>query len=145
MIQFDYCNIFRWVETTNYRGKFRGSGPGQHPSGKFRMYQDQTLPPHEYCCGRYASYWNAFLCYIIFEHVWVPIEQDPSWPNLHRSMCWGTGWYQGWGTLYRGWCAGAGRVTVCWCPRYWQTHIHDKNITFPQPLWRAVTNPIEEI
>ena len=29
-----------------------GSGPGGVPGGD---------PPDSYCCGRYASYWNAFL------------------------------------------------------------------------------------
>ena len=59
------------------RGKLRGSGPGPHPRGKLRGIrsrptpkgeieedQDQTPPPpppDDYCCGRYASYWNAFL------------------------------------------------------------------------------------
>ena len=41
-----------------------GSGPGQHPRGKFRGIRTKLPPPPEdYCCGRYASYWNAFLYY----------------------------------------------------------------------------------
>ena len=33
--------------------------PGPHPRGKLRGIRSR--PPHDYCCGRYASYWNAFL------------------------------------------------------------------------------------
>ena len=74
------------------RGKFTGSGPGPQPRVKLRgIWSRQTAkgevegdlargvcsggvpalggvetPHHGYCCGRYASYWNAFLSSIIF-------------------------------------------------------------------------------
>ena len=59
-------------------GNWRGSGPGPHPRGKLRgirsrpipkgeMEGDQVQPPppHSYCCGRNASYWNALLFYFL--------------------------------------------------------------------------------
>ena len=42
------------------RGNSGGSDPGPHRRGKFRGIRT-TPPPDDYCCGRYASYWNAFL------------------------------------------------------------------------------------
>ena len=41
-------------------GNWGGSGPGPHPRGKFRGIRTSP-PPDDYCCGRYLSYWNAFL------------------------------------------------------------------------------------
>ena len=38
-----------------------GSNPSPHRRGKFRGIEPDTPPPNNYCCGRYASYWNAFL------------------------------------------------------------------------------------
>ena len=34
--------------------------PGTPPKTRYTP-QDQVHPPNDYCCGRYASYWNAFL------------------------------------------------------------------------------------
>ena len=42
------------------RGKFRGIRSRPTPKGEIQGDQDQT-PPDDYCRGRYASYWNAFL------------------------------------------------------------------------------------
>ena len=56
-------------------GLARGRSPGPHPRGKLKgIWSRPTpkgevegdlvqapLPPDGYCCGRYASYWNAFL------------------------------------------------------------------------------------
>ena len=42
-----------------------GSDPDPHPRGKFRGIRTRPTPPtphDDYCCGRYASYWNALLC-----------------------------------------------------------------------------------
>ena len=47
------------IQAHTQGGNWGGSGPGQHPRGKFRGIR--TSPPDDYCCGRYASYWNAFL------------------------------------------------------------------------------------
>ena len=68
------------------RGSWGGSGqggfPGPHPRGKLRGIWPRGVsrptprgvypsmhwgrpPLNGYCCGRYASYWNAFLCYKI--------------------------------------------------------------------------------
>ena len=61
-------------------GNWGGSGPGPHPRGKMRGIRSRhtpkggiqgfrgirtRLPPPliNYCCGRYASYWNAFLLF----------------------------------------------------------------------------------
>ena len=40
------------VQTHTQGGSWGGSGPGPHPG---------QHPRDSYCCGRYASYWNAFL------------------------------------------------------------------------------------
>ena len=53
------------IQTHTQGGNSGGSGPGQHPTGKFRGIRTYPLPD-DYCCGRYASYWNAFLSCIIF-------------------------------------------------------------------------------
>ena len=53
------------VQANIQGGNSGGSGPGQHPRGKFRGIRT-SLPPDDYCCGRYASYWNAFLFFINF-------------------------------------------------------------------------------
>ena len=37
-------------------------GPGTTPRDQVHHPPDQVHPPEDgYCCGRYASYWNAFL------------------------------------------------------------------------------------
>ena len=63
------------------KGEVEGSGPGPHPRRKLRGIrsrptpkgeiegnQIQTTPPDNHCCGRYASYWNAFLLLILFHY-----------------------------------------------------------------------------
>ena len=53
-----------------------GGAPGPHPRQKLmgirsrptpkgEIEGDQTPSPDDYCCGRYASYWNAFLFYTL--------------------------------------------------------------------------------
>ena len=69
------------VQAHTRGGNWGGSGPDPHPRGKLRGIRsrptpkgeiegDQVQAPHPtpdgYCCGRYASYWNAFLFGIIF-------------------------------------------------------------------------------
>ena len=51
------------------RGEVQGSGqegsPGPHRGGGSQHALRQTPTPDGYCCGWYASYWNAFLfCYV---------------------------------------------------------------------------------
>ena len=51
------------------RVEVQGSGqegsPGPHPGGGSQHALRQIPPPDGYCCGWYASYWNAFLfCYV---------------------------------------------------------------------------------
>ena len=41
----------------------RGS-PGPHPWGVSQHALRQTPPADGFCCGQYASYWNAFLFYV---------------------------------------------------------------------------------
>ena len=48
------------IQAHTQGGNSGGSDPGPHPRGKFRGIR--TSPPlDDYCCGRYTSYWNAFL------------------------------------------------------------------------------------
>ena len=44
-------------------GGVRWISPGPHRGGRGGFLQAQPPPPTPdgYCCGRYASYWNAFL------------------------------------------------------------------------------------
>ena len=60
------------IQAHTQGGNWGGSDPGLHPRGKFRgirsrqtskweIQGDQDQTPHNYCCGQYASYWNAFL------------------------------------------------------------------------------------
>ena len=49
------------VQAHTQGGNCGGSGPGPHPRGKLRgIWSSPPPPPDGYCCGRYASYWNAF-------------------------------------------------------------------------------------
>ena len=38
-----------------------GGAQGPHPGDVSQHALRQTLRADDYCCGRYASYWNAFL------------------------------------------------------------------------------------
>ena len=50
------------IQAHTQGGKFRGIKSRPTPKGKIQGDQDQTPPPpNNYYCGRYASYWNAFL------------------------------------------------------------------------------------
>ena len=64
------------IQAHTQRGNWGGSDLGPHPRGKLRGIrsrptpkgeiegdQNQAPPHDDYCCGRYASYWNAFLFY----------------------------------------------------------------------------------
>ena len=45
-------------------GVWTGGSPGPHPGGVYpSMHWGRPPPPQAdgYCCGRYTSYWNAFL------------------------------------------------------------------------------------
>ena len=56
------------------RGEVERSGPGlgvQAQGGVSQHALRQTPPADGYCCGRYASYWNAFL--FPFESVPFPV------------------------------------------------------------------------
>ena len=81
--------VSRPTPSGEVEGDLGGGSPGPHPRGKFRVSQVHTqgglqahtwgclqdhtcgvsipacteadTPPDGYCCGRYASYWNAFL------------------------------------------------------------------------------------
>ena len=64
------------VQADSQGGNWGGSDPGPQPRGKLRgIWSRPTakgevegvypLPPADgYCCGRYASYWNAFLFFL---------------------------------------------------------------------------------
>ena len=47
------------------RGKLRGMTLGGLQAHTWEGVPGQTTPADGYCCGRYASYWNAFLFLII--------------------------------------------------------------------------------
>ena len=60
------------IQAHTQGGNSGGSDPGPHPRGKFRWIR--TRPPHDdYCCGRYASYWNAFLFKLHYQNTPFPI------------------------------------------------------------------------
>ena len=41
----------------------------KHPLGKEAPTLGRRQPPNGYCCGRYASYWNAFLLKIFYQQI----------------------------------------------------------------------------
>ena len=53
------------IQAHTQGGNSGGSDPGPHPRGKFRGIRTRPLLSN-YCCRRYASYWNAFLCDLCF-------------------------------------------------------------------------------
>ena len=76
------------IQAHTQGGNWGGSDPGPHPKGKLRgirsrptpkgeiqVDQDQTPPPphDDYCCGRCASYWNAFLFKLHYQNTPFPI------------------------------------------------------------------------
>ena len=52
------------------QGGSPGPGPGVYPS----MHRGRPQPPEGYCCGRYASYWNAFLFHSGIETPFVSVD-----------------------------------------------------------------------
>ena len=58
----------------NTRGESPDAHKGEYPS----MYWGRHPPADSYCCGRYASYWNAFLFLHNFEmyHITQINEKD---------------------------------------------------------------------
>ena len=65
------------IQAHTQGGNWGGSDPGPHPRGKLRGIRSRPTPkgeiegyeiqpPHDYCCGQYVSYWNAFLFKIYF-------------------------------------------------------------------------------
>ena len=46
-------------------GLVPGRGPGPYSRGKLRGIRPSP-PPDGYCCGRYASYWNALLFSLVY-------------------------------------------------------------------------------
>ena len=59
-------------------GPHLGVSPGTHPGGIPECTEADTPPG--YCCGRYASYWNAFLLHIYFHYYCIfsgePLKSD---------------------------------------------------------------------
>ena len=68
------------AHTWEVSGPTPGGSPGRHPGeGVSQDALRQTPPPADgYCCGRYASYWNAFLFGKIFRklHKMEEIDQE---------------------------------------------------------------------
>ena len=66
--------LARGVSRITSKGKVEGSpgphlggSPGPHPGGVLSQHALKQTPPDSYCCGQYASYWNAFLfCFFVF-------------------------------------------------------------------------------
>ena len=66
------------VENSVHGGGGRGEGLpsacldtpplGRHPPGRHTYPWSDTPPPDGYCCGRLASYWNAFLFIVGVSH-----------------------------------------------------------------------------
>ena len=74
--------------------------PGPHPRGSLRglatwgVYPSMHLgrPPTPtadgYCCGRYASFWNASLCLLyVFSHVELDLTENTILLEVFRIMC----------------------------------------------------------
>ena len=65
-----------------------GGVPDQvNPPGTRYTPPDQVHPPrYGHCCGRYASYWNAFLfdCYTV-GHLWEKVRTPEL--LLHARSC----------------------------------------------------------
>ena len=57
----------------------QGESPGPDLGGVSQHALRQTSPADSYCCGRYASYWNTFLC-IFF------LRQFSTTINVHVSI-----------------------------------------------------------
>ena len=53
-----------WVPGSGGGPDLGGSGPGEGGRGSAPRGGVET-PPADYCCGWYASYWNAFLFFSI--------------------------------------------------------------------------------
>ena len=81
------------IQAHTQGGHWGGSDPGPHPRGKLRGIRsrptptgeiegDQVQPPDDYCCGRYASYWNAFL----FSFCSVTVNEPLPWHIWRRSQ-----------------------------------------------------------
>ena len=65
-----------------------GGSPGPHQGGSQHALRQNPPPPTVgYCCGRYASYWNAFLLFTANRTVlFYPFQYD--WPDIsdHPTM-----------------------------------------------------------
>ena len=61
-----------------------------------------------YCCGRYASYWNAFLFTMVFWYI------SPIWPIDYFALKW---WRWSWVM------EGGGGNSFCTCQNYWNSVI----------------------
>ena len=72
------------------KGEVEGSGLGGSPGLHLGVSQHALIqsPPSRrsgYCCGRYASYWNAFLLLLKFQWQHSLQELDLSW-NVYPGM-----------------------------------------------------------
>ena len=47
----------------------QGWGVSRHTSGGYPSMHCGRHHPNGYCCGRYASYWNAFLLYVTYRFI----------------------------------------------------------------------------
>ena len=61
-------------------GPHPGGSPGPHPGGCIPACTEADPPTDSYCCGQYASYWNAFLSsfflFIFTAQLWDKIVLD---------------------------------------------------------------------
>ena len=84
------------------RGKAEGSGLGglqAHTQGVSRSTPRRGVypnmhwgrpPPNGYCCGQYASYWNAFLFHEIRQIIsWVIMSITLRWQLMRTRSSWG--------------------------------------------------------
>ena len=55
----------------------RSTTPGAHPSPGTDTPRPTRHPADGYCCGRYASYWNAFLLFLVSQ----PWFLNDIWPH----------------------------------------------------------------
>ena len=67
-----------------------GRSPGPHLGGDIpACTETDTRHPDGYCCGRYASYWNAFLFRQSLDGNWTGITVMPKYGHRYRynSSC----------------------------------------------------------
>ena len=68
-------------------GPHPGGSPCPHPGGYPSMHWGRHPLTDSYCCGQYASYWNAFLWLVAFGYHWqLLLESVIIWMSSLREL-----------------------------------------------------------